>query len=156
MRIRCGEYSDATQEVDVGEFGRGRWYEELEMEMHYPNDWTQVPDLFVELEVAGERASYRRFALTDDGVFHGPGALDDLAYGGRDSRDHMGDGSQWWSLQRDIFGKCTAHEFPGSLLLCMAIEPQDEMQSRDIATPHTMEPAVATGLAGPKRIFNGT
>eukprot|EP01043_Picozoa_sp_COSAG02_P075877 COSAG02_NODE_15847_length_1136_cov_2.704918_2_plen_28_part_01 len=28
--------------------------------MHYPNDWTQVPDLFVELEVAGERAGYRR------------------------------------------------------------------------------------------------
>eukprot|EP01043_Picozoa_sp_COSAG02_P105625 COSAG02_NODE_41615_length_392_cov_2.307167_1_plen_35_part_10 len=32
----------------------------LELEMHYPNDWTQVPDLFVELEVAGERAGYRR------------------------------------------------------------------------------------------------
>ena len=81
VRIRCGEYTDSTQEMDVGEFGRGKWYEELEMEMHYPNDWTQVPDMFVELEVAGERASYRRFAMTDDGVFHGEGALEDLAYG---------------------------------------------------------------------------
>lgn len=145
VRIRCGEYSDATQEVEVGEFGRGKWYEELELEMHYPNDWTQVPDLFVELEVAGERASFRRFALTQDGLFHGPGALDDLAYGDGDSREQMGDGSQWWSLQRDVFGKCTAHEFPGSLLLCMAIEPQDDMQSRDIATPHTGGSAAANG-----------
>ena len=55
VRIRCGEYSDATQEVDVGEYGRGKWYEELELEMHYPNDWTQVPDLFVEVEVAGAK-----------------------------------------------------------------------------------------------------
>jgi len=53
-----------------------------------------VPDLFVELEVAGERASCRRFAKNDDAaVFHGAGALEDLAYGGRDSREHMGDGS---------------------------------------------------------------
>ena len=48
----------------------------------------------MELEVAGERASYRRFAMNDDAaVFHGAGALEDLAYGGRDSREHMGDGS---------------------------------------------------------------
>ena len=53
-----------------------------------------MPDLFVELEVAGERASYRRFAMNDDSaVFHGAGALEDLAYGGRDSREQMGDGS---------------------------------------------------------------
>ena len=55
--------------------------------------------------------------------------------GGRDAREEMGDGAQWWSLQRDVFGKCTAYEFPGSLLICMAIEPQDEMQSRDITAP---------------------
>ena len=73
----------------------------------------------MELEVAGERASYRRFAMNDDSaVFHGAGALEDLAYGGRDSREQMGDGSGQNQKPKTKNGKRKTFSVSGTPPVC--------------------------------------
>jgi hypothetical protein len=117
--------------------GRGIWYELLLMEFSYPPDWTQVPDMFVNLLIGNERVSYQRLPMSGHHISNqlhdATGSLPDTGVSGGNC---TGQGATWVDLKRDMThnnGQGTP-EFPGSLLMHLTCEPQledgEEMQTR--------------------------
>jgi hypothetical protein len=118
VRVSCGHYEDFTQELK-SEHGVVQWYEQLELDMQLPNDLSQIPDLFLDLLIAGERLGYLRVPLLDvDNQARNP-AVNEV--NGMMSVHNLPN-ARWHSLRQDKLG-CVkdAACFPGSVLCCVGL-----------------------------------
>eukprot|EP01051_Picozoa_sp_SAG22_P002057 SAG22_NODE_87_length_21437_cov_14.162480_14_plen_930_part_00 len=119
----------ATAETSKKECIKGQalWYEVIQMDVEYPPDFSQVPDIFINLKVGDKRVSYRRFNMCHRSaelqIHHSMDKMDagDMSAGG----SYPGKGCRWINMKRDMtaptqYDKC----FPGSLLINIVCEPQ--------------------------------
>ena len=151
VRLSMGDYTKQTQGMS-SENGSARWYEELEIHAEFPNDVSQVPDIFVDLYKNDKRLSFRRFPVhqerESDGQPHtgkgyppSSGVHEDLlTLRQMVTADHV-PVCAWYTLKRDLFGVCEKDEFPGSLLLCIGIQlPEGGTTTRKVGTPRRKAP----------------
>lgn len=146
VEVSIGDHSDRTELADsVG--GSSKWYQEVTLTgLEYPNDVTQLPDIFVNL-VSGkdgkDRLSYYRIpVMSPDGKFNSR----DLHSLGN-MYDPLTDlpRARWFSLKRDIFGKLSSGYYPGTVLLCIAFGrvDQQEIGTRNVhATAMRRQPSI--------------
>eukprot|EP01052_Picozoa_sp_SAG31_P052002 SAG31_NODE_12622_length_929_cov_0.774699_1_plen_291_part_10 len=122
VEVCAGHYRGETSKQVVTE-GQAIWYEAIIMKMQYPADWTQVPDLFINLKKGDTRISYGRYNMRD-GLVHK--SLAKMDNGPADGGEIAGQGARWIDLKRNLTTHASDSAFPGSLLVNVVCQPDPE------------------------------
>eukprot|EP01052_Picozoa_sp_SAG31_P040677 SAG31_NODE_5950_length_2244_cov_1.525408_3_plen_577_part_01 len=149
IEVSIGDHS-ARSKLATSTGGSSKWYEEVTITgLEYPDDVTQLPDVFVNL-VSGkdgeDRLSYYRIpVMSADGKFNSRD-LHSLGY----MYDPLTNlpRARWFSLKRDVFGKLGSGYYPGTVLLCVAFGrvDQQEIGTRNVhATSMGRQPSIRMG-----------
>lgn len=148
--IETRRSNNRREEGSKGNTGSSEWFAELDIEAHYPNDITQIPDVFINiLGAEDKRLSYIRIPVLDKKTKsinrNDLWDLDDM---------HNFDGlhkASWYTLKRDVFGPLGKSDFPGLLSVCIGfgrVDGKTPIGNRMQPTSPMLAPTLSKALLG--------